>query len=77
MFHNFISQRKLRNQKEREEADLTIQMKRKLNDDDDGIEESIMAIACAAADLSQSSKRERRSQNKHRDKSWCSSNYEI
>ena len=61
MFHNFISQGKLRNQKQPEEADLRIQKKRKLNDDGDGIEESIMTIASAAADLSQSSKRGRRS----------------
>ena len=36
-----------------------------------------MAIASAAADLSQSNERERRSQKKHRDKSCCSSNYQI
>ena len=35
-------------------------MKRKLNDDDDGIEESIMAIASAAADLSQSNKKKKK-----------------
>ena len=51
MFDNFMSQRKLKNQEEHEEIDFRIQKKRKLNDDDDSIEESILAIASEVTSL--------------------------
>ena len=52
MFDNFMSQRKLKNQEEHEEIDFRIQKKQKLNDDeDDSIEESILAIASEVTSL--------------------------
>ena len=49
MFHNFMLQRKLRNHERHEKIDLRIQ--KKFNDDDDGIEESIVAIVAVTAGL--------------------------